>query len=161
MKKYAVEIKWALIFVAMSLAWMVMERALGWHDQHIDKHATYTNFIAIPAILIYVFALLEKRKKDYGGVMTWKQGFISGLIISLIVMVLSPLTQVITSTIITPDYFSNAIEHAVSTGKLEQAAAEKFFNLGSYIVQGLIGALIMGAITSAIVAIFTRKSASA
>lgn len=157
MKKYSIELKWALIFAAMSLVWMLLEKLVGLHGTHIDKHATYTNLIAIPAIAVYVFALLEKRRKDYGGVMTWKQGFISGLIITLIVTVLSPLTQVITSKIITPDYFSNVIEYAVSTGKMDRAAAEQYFNLGSYIVLGLIGAPVMGVLTSAVVALFTRR----
>lgn len=157
MKKYSIELKWAVIFAGMSLLWMLLERLAGLHSTHIDKHPIYTNFIAIPAIAIYVFALLEKRRKDYNGVMTWKQGFISGLIITLIVTVLSPLTQVITAEIITPDYFSNAIEYAVSNGKLTRAAAEQYFNLGSYIVQGLIGAPVMGIVTSAVVALFVRK----
>ena len=62
MKKFALEIKWGVIFTIVLLLWMVMEKLLGWHGKHIDKHAIYTNFFAILAILIYVLALLEKRK---------------------------------------------------------------------------------------------------
>jgi hypothetical protein len=40
---------------------------------------------------------------------------------------------------------------------MTQEAAENYFNMKSYIIQGLIGAPVMGLITSAIVAIFTRK----
>ena len=57
MKKYTVEIKWALIFVVFALVWMVFEKWMGWHGEHIDKHATYTNIFAIPAIVIYVLAV--------------------------------------------------------------------------------------------------------
>ncbi len=156
MKNIKIEIKWALIFVAMSLAWMLIEKLAGLHDAHIDKHSIYTNFIAIPAIAVYVLALNDKRKNFYGGSMSYKQGFISGLIITLIVTLLSPLTQYITSTIITPDFFANAIEYAVANGKTSREAAEAYFSLKSYIVQGLIGAPVMGIATTAIVAIFTR-----
>ena len=38
---------------------------------HIDKHVVYTNFYALPAILVYVFALLDKRKNFYNGKMTY------------------------------------------------------------------------------------------
>jgi hypothetical protein len=93
--------------------------------------------------------------------MSWKQGFISGLIITVIIAVISPLTQVITSYLITPDYFANIIEYSVSTGKMTQEAAKSYFNLGSYIVQSLIGATVMGIVTSAVVAIFTKKTAAA
>jgi hypothetical protein len=157
MKKYTTEVKWALIFVGMTLIWMFLERITGLHSTNIDKHPVFTNFIAIPAIAIYVFALTEKRKTFYNGTMTYKQGFNSGLIITLIVTAVSPLTQIITSMIITPDFFQNAIEFAVSSGKMNREAAEEYFNLNSYIVQGLIGAPIMGIVTTAIVAIFTRK----
>lgn len=159
MKKYSIEIKWAIIFAVTTLVWMFLEKLVGLHSEHIDKHSIYTNFIAIPAIIIYVLALLDKRKNFYSGIMTYKQGFVSGLIITLIVTVLSPLTQFITSTIITPEYFPNVIKHVVSHELMKQEEAEKFFNLNAYIVQGLIGAFVMGLITTAIVAIFTRRKA--
>jgi hypothetical protein len=157
MKSRGIEIKWALLFVAMLLIWMVIERLAGLHGEHIDKHAIFTNFIAIPAIALYVFALLDKRKNAYGGEMTYGQGFISGVIITLVVTILSPLTQYIVSTVITPDYFSNAIDYAVAEGKMTQAEAEKYFNLTSYMIQATIGTFIMGVLTSAIVAIFVRR----
>lgn len=158
MKQYNIEIKWAIAFVFMSLGWMLLERLSGLHTQHIDKHEIYTNFIALPAIAIYVFALLDKRKNFYGNSMSYKQGLISGLIITLIVTAFSPLTQYITFAIITPDYFPNAIKYTVDAQKMTQQEANDFFNLKNYIVQGLIGAPIMGLVTTAIVAIFTRKT---
>jgi hypothetical protein len=132
----------------------------GLHAEHIDKHFIYTNFIAIPAITIFVFALLDKRKNFYRGAMTYKQGFITGLIITAIVTVLSPLTQYITSTIITPEYFPNMISYSVETGKMTQEAAEEYFNLKNYLLEILIGTPIMGIMTTAIVAIFTRKKSA-
>jgi hypothetical protein len=138
---------------------MFLEKLAGLHDEHIDKHPIYTNFIAIPAIAIYVFALLDKRKNFYKSAMTYKQGFISGLIITAIVTVLSPLTQYITSTIITPEYFPNMISYSVETGKMTQEAAEEYFNLKNYLLKVVIGTPIMGILTTAIVAIFTRRKA--
>lgn len=157
MKKYKIEIKWALLFSLMGLVWMLLEKMVGLHSTHIDKHATYTNLIAIPAIAIYALALLDKRRNYFGGIMTYKQGLVSGLIITGIVTLLSPLTQVITSTIITPEYFPNIIAHSVEQGKMTPEAAKAYFNLNNYIFQGLIGAPIMGLLTTLIVAIFTRK----
>jgi hypothetical protein len=158
MGKFRVEIKWALIFVMMMLIWMVIERIAGLHDVHIDKHAIFTNLIAIPAIAIYVLALLDKRKTDYNGYMTYKQGFISGIIITLIVTILSPLTQFLTSNLISPDYFANMIEFAVKEGAMTREAAENYFNLKNYIVQVLIFTPVMGLLTTAIVAFFTKKT---
>lgn len=158
--KIRTEIKWAIIFVIAMLLWMVLERIVGLHDKHIDKHSTFTNLWAVPAIAIYVFALLEKRRKFYAGTMTWMQGFVSGLIITIIVTLLSPLTQWITSTIITPHYFDNVISYVVEHGTMTMEAAGSQFNLGRYILMSIFGALIMGVVTSAVVAIFTRGKAN-
>ncbi len=157
MNKYKIEIKWAIIFALMILFWMLLERFSGLHSEHIDKHAIYTNFFMLPAIAVYVFALLDKRKNYYQGTMTYKQGFVAGIIVTAIFTALSPLTQYITSTIISPDYFSNIINYSVKEGQMTQIEAQNYFNLKSYIIQSLIGAPFMGIITTAIVAIFTRN----
>jgi len=158
MKNYKIEIKWAFIFIGSLLLWMLLERLVGLHDKHIDKHQYITMFYSVIAIALYVFALIDKRNNFYDGIMTYKQGFISGLIITIIVTVFTPLTQWIISNVITPDYFDNVIQYSVETGYHKSIAdAEAQFNLKSYIMQSTMGALLMGIVTSAIVAIFTRK----
>jgi hypothetical protein len=158
MNKYRTELKWGLIFTAMMLIWMIGENLTGLHDVHIDKHPIFTNLILFPAVLIFVLALREKRDKDLGGKMTWMQGFIAGLLISVVVAALSPLVQYLTHVIISPQYFENAIAYSVESGNATQEEAESFFNLGSYLIQGAVGAIFMGMITSAIVSFFVRKS---
>jgi hypothetical protein len=157
MKNIKIEIKWGVLFILVGLIWMIFEKAMGWHDVHIDKHATYSMFFAPFAIAVYVFALLDKKRNFYGGRMTYLQGLVSGLLVTLVVVILSPLSQYITSAYITPDYFNNVIEYSVSTGKMERQAAEDYFSLNSYMIQSVIGAAVMGLITSVIVAIFVRS----
>lgn len=157
MNSRKIEIKWGVLFILVGLIWMVFEKTMGWHDVHIDKHSTYSLFIAPIAIAIYVFALLDKKRNFYGGKMSYKQGLIVGLIITLVVVILSPLSQYITSTFITPDYFKNVIEYSVSSGQMQREAAEDYFNLQSYMIQSVIGAAVMGVITSAVVAFFVRS----
>lgn len=157
MKNIKIELKWAIVFVVMMLLWMVMEKVVGLYGPHIEQHAVVTNFVAIPAILTYVLALLDKRKNHYGGTMSYKQGFVSGLIITLIVTVISPLTQYITNTVIAPDYFTAMIKHTVNNDMMTLEEARANFNMKSYIIQGLIGTPVMGLVTTAIAAIFTKK----
>ncbi len=156
MKKFSIEIKWGIIFSIVSLAWMFLEKGLGWHDENIAQHAIYTNFFAIVAIVLYVFALLDKKKNFYNGRMTWSQGFISGIVISIVVAILSPIGQYITHEFITPDYFDNVIEYSVKNEIYTREAAEEYFNLTSYIIQSFFFALVVGVVTSAIVAYFVR-----
>ncbi len=157
MKKYSTEIKWGVIFAISTLVWMYFEKAMGWHDELIAQQLIYTNIFALVAIAIFVLALKEKRKKDFGGKMSWKQGFISGIIISIVVAILTPLTQFIGNTWIAPNLFPNIINYMVETGKMTEEGAKNYFNLKSYMVQGTFGALTMGVVTSAIVAFFLKK----
>lgn len=157
LQKYGTEIKWAFIFLGMTLAWMLLEKLCGLHGKYIDYHLYLTNLYAIPAVWVYVLALKDKKRRFYGGQMSYKQGFISGLIITLIVAVFSPLSQWVISYVITPEYFPNVIRRSVELGYYKTTAeAEANFNYGNYAKQSTIAALVMGLVTSAIVAFFVR-----
>lgn len=157
MKNIKLELKWAIIFVIMQLSWMLLEKAAGLYTLRIHKHSAYSNFIAIPAIAIYVLALLDKRSNFYGGAMTYFQGFISGLMITVFVTLLTPITQYIVSIGIAPEFFPNMIEFSVRNGSMTQDAAEKYFNLKNFIVQSVMFTPVIGIVTSVIVALFTKK----
>lgn len=157
MKNIKIEIKWAIIFSIVGLLWMVLEKLSGLHGKYIDYHLYLTNLFAIPAIWMMVSALKEKKKKFYNGIMSYKQGLISGIILSAIIALISPLTQWITSYIITPEYFPNVIKRSVEIGyysTTEEAQAN--FNYKNYAIQGAIFAFIIGVVTTAIAMIFIR-----
>jgi hypothetical protein len=157
MKRYKTELKWAFIFTFASMAWVAIEKVSGLHSEHIEQHMVLTNLFAVPAILIYVLALLDKRRKDYHGAMTYVEGFKAGLWITLFVTILAPINQYLVSTFITPEFFPNAIRFAVESGKMSQEEAQSYFSMKNYLLQSVIGAPIMGTITSAVVAVFTKS----
>lgn len=157
MKKYKIEITWGLIFILAQLIWILTEKLAGFHSTNIANHSWFSTLFAIPAIAMYVFALRDKRKNDYNGIMSYKEGFISGLIITIVITILTPLAQYIIHTFISPEFFSNIIAYSAENGMMTQEAAEAFFSLGNYIVQATTSALIMGIITSAIIAFFTKS----
>ncbi|MBW2962600.1 DUF4199 domain-containing protein [Mesonia aestuariivivens] len=157
MKKFRIEFRWAIIFSMFTLLWMYFEKSMGWHDELISKQAAYTNLIAIPYLIIFTIALINKREKDFNGVMSWKQGLISGTIISAFIAVLSPIVQFVISDYITPDYFHHIITYSVESGRMSQKGAEAYYNFNSYLIQGIFFSLAMGIVTSAIVSIFVKK----
>lgn len=157
MQKYLTEIRWGLIFTAVMLLWMWGEQLVGLHGRHIAQHATYTSLFAIPAILVYVLALLQKKSRDYNGTMSWKQGMQAGLLITLVVVLLSPVAQWLTHNVITPDYFANMQAYATAKGMMSAEAGAAYFSLNNYILHSVIGAAIMGVVTSVIVAFFLRS----
>lgn len=161
MKNLKLEIKWAIIFVIMSLAWMVLEKLCGLHGKYIDYHLYLTNLFAIPAIWVMVLALKDKKKNHYNGNMSYKQGLISGIFISIFIALMSPLSQWVISYIITPEYFPNVIKRSVEIGYFKTTAeAEAQFNYPNYAKQSAIGGLVMGVLTSAIAMLFIRTKSS-
>lgn len=156
MKKFAIEIKWGIQYSLLSLVWMIFEKTMGWHDQHIAIQPIYTNLFGIVAVLIYFLALLDKKKNFYLGTMDWKQGFITGIALSFVISLLSPIVQYVTYTYLTPTYFTNSIQYTVSHKKQTLAQAELFFSLKSFMLQGIFGGLSMGVLTSAIVALLVK-----
>lgn len=157
MKNIKIEFKWAIIFSLVGLLWMVLEKISGLHGKYIDYHLYLTNLFAIPAIIVMVMALKDKKKNFYNGQMTYNQGLISGIILSVIIALISPLTQWITSYVITPEYFPNVIKRSVEIGYFKTTAeAEANFNYPNYAKQGAISALIMGVVTTAIAMIFIQ-----
>lgn len=158
MNNFRREIKWGVIFSLAMLGWMLLERLVGLHGPRIEHHAIYTNFFGFVAIIIYVLALREKREEDFGGYMSWTDGFLSGFMITVVVAVLSPLVQLVIHRVISPDFFENVTAYSLSAELLTQEEAETYFNLGNYMMQAFIGALLMGIVTAAVVALFLKKS---
>jgi hypothetical protein len=150
------EVKWGIIFAVMSVAWLTLEYLLGFHTTKKESHALFTNFFAIPAIAIMAMGILAK-KKELGGVISFKQALISGLIISAIVAVLSPIGSYIFHSFINPNYFTDFKEYAISQGMMKPADAEAYFNFNNYALMGAVAALGMGAITSLVVAAIVRN----
>lgn len=157
MKKNKIEIKWAFIFAAMFLLWMIIEKLIGLHDKHIESQQVATTLILIPSIIIYILALQDKKKNYYSGSITYRQSFMSGLMLTLFIVVLSPVNQLITSYIITPDYFTHAIEYTVKMGMFTQEQAEQQFSIKNYLITSVVGGLVTGIIFSAVISLFIKS----
>lgn len=157
MNSIKIELKWAFLFTIMSVAWLFLEKVVGLHGEHIDKHPIYTNLFAIPAILFYVLALKEKKKKHYKSKFTYMNGVISGFILTLIITLLAPLGTYISVELISPEFFENAIKASVEMEYYTQEEAVDFFNTHNYMLQSLMFAPVFGIITTLIVSIFVRS----
>lgn len=156
--KYKIEVKWTLIFSSSILIWMILEKLFGLHDENIHLHQYLTIIFAIPAVIIYVLALKDKKDNFYSNKITYKQAFFSGLLITILLTVLSPINQWIISFVITPDYFNNVIDYTLETGYFKTIEeAKEQFNFKSYAIQSTIWTLLMGIITTAIVSIFIKS----
>lgn len=159
MSKYKIEIKWAFIYAIASLAWMVFEKEMGWHDVQISKYPLYSTLFSFIGILIYYFALREKKIVTYNNIIHRKEAFISGAIMTVFITVLAIPVFYLTVNVISPSFFSNMIEYAVGAKVYTVEQAESYFNTQSYLLQIIGGSLSMGIVSSAVIAyiIQTKK----
>ena len=157
MKKIYIEFKWAVIFTIAILCWMLLEKTLGWHEEQIADHWWLTMFFVPFAILMYLLEMREKRRRAYGKKITWLQAFVSGIILSVFVALLSPLAQYITHNYITPEYFNNVIEYSVTNDLMTRTKANDYFNINSYMWQSAFGTLGLGVVIAALVAFVVRE----
>jgi hypothetical protein len=155
------ELKWAVYFTLMTIIWVVFEKAIGLHDIHIEKQVTFTYFYAIPAILIYFLALREKKMKDYSGMMTYRQGLISGIWLTLFTSIMAPFNIYLIFTYISPDFLQNAKISAVANELMDLQTAEAYFTISNYIQESLKSTPIFGLFTTALVTLFVRTKLSA
>jgi hypothetical protein len=156
MKKIAIEIKWGIVFTIVALAWIHVEKLLGWHDELIGKHPIYSMLFTLVSIVIFILALKDKKKNYFNNSIDWKQAFLSGCIVSLVITIFSPLCQYLSSEIISPNFFQNAINFAVENNRMSLEDATTYFNLRNYIFQSAFGGLSMGIVLSSIIAYFIK-----
>ncbi|MFP4342661.1 MAG: DUF4199 domain-containing protein [Cyclobacteriaceae bacterium] len=65
---------------------------------------------------------LKYKKGFLGGHVTYMQGLVSGVISSVFVALLSPMSQSITSYVIIPEYFPNVIKRSGELGDFNPLA---------------------------------------
>ena len=157
MGKYRTELKWSAIFFFTTILWLIIEKMMGWHDEKITEHATYSIIYDGLFILIFVLAFWNRRRQSGFKGFSWRNGVAYGMVITCIITVLSPLVQTIMHKFISPDFFQNVIEIAVNHNLMTLAEARNKFNLGNYILENLIGTFALGTLCSLVLAFLFKK----
>ncbi|SCX87022.1 DUF4199 domain-containing protein [Flavobacterium caeni] len=156
MKNYLIEIRWAFVFTVATILWAGIEKLFGMHDTNIGTQPIFSMLFALPAVGIYVLALLEKKQKTYGGQMSWKEGTVSGIVLSLFIAVLSPIAQWAIFELISPEFFAKAVRFYVDKNRFTEAHALEQFNIQAYMKKSITESLSMGVFTSALVALIVK-----
>ncbi len=151
-----VEVKWTIIFVVIQMLWFFGEKLAGLHDGNIQKQLQVAPGIILIGLAIFHMALREKRDKVFSGDCTFKQAYFTGFNLTVLITVLTPLMYYITYAMISPDYFDKVIEFSVTSGELSREEALDRYNLGTYLIQSVVGTFLVGMLLSAGVATMVR-----
>ena len=159
---FKIALKYGVLIVVFIFIWVSLEYFVGLHTDYIQYHpiATLLSLI-IPLVLLY-YAMRESQKK-FEGNFNYIESFKTGVIVTFVVAILSPLTQWLFHAVVFPGYFDSmrayTEAHALAQGidpvvAREEAVGE--FNMASYLMRTFLGALVAGVVMSAILALFVR-----
>lgn len=155
MKKFAIEIKWGIRYAFLWILWLFIEKSSGYYNEKIADHALYSALFTFIILFVYYVAIKEKKNDFFKGEMSWKQGCVTGIFLTIVMAALTPFCQIIFHKAIAPEFFPNMIEYSVSKGNSREMA-ENYFNLTSYILQSIFGTLSLGVVISALVALILQ-----
>lgn len=157
MHKIKIELLFAIICSIVIMLWAILEKYLGFQDYKIDQQMYFSLLLAFPLFVIIFFALKTKINKYYHGKISFKNGVISGIVLSLFIALLFPIVQWIISFVISPDYFKNAINHNLGSGYYKTFTdAKAQYNYANFVRQGILKFLSLGVICSAIIMLILR-----
>lgn len=160
MGSIGIQLKWAAIITLFACVWAAIEKALGYHEDFSNIMFTAFFYFVLMTFL-WAFAYIDK-KKSLGKDAIWefKNAFKFGLFLTGLLAILSPIAQYIIYESISPDYFINVIEHQLSYGNQDREALEAIHNLNLSIRQGVMDAMSLGVLYTALYSwIFkTKKS---
>ncbi|NBL64113.1 DUF4199 family protein [Flavobacterium sp. NST-5] len=156
MKKFAIEIKWAIRYTFCYIAYTFAEKGMGLYDQNINIYWKYSALFYVLAIFLFVVAIKDKKIHYFKNQMDWKQGTTSGLYLSLFIAILMPIAQVIIHKAIAPEFLENMVKMIVQKNNITLESAQKVYNLESQIYQSIFFTLSFGITISAIISSFLK-----
>jgi hypothetical protein len=149
------EIKFGIMLSLCMLIWITLEFLVGLHTIYIDMHP-YSSILFLVVTALFLYFGVKKRKAEIDGAFRYSQAFLSSFNIVIVAVLLSPLVNYLFHTFINPDFFTSMIEKSVSSMLMTEDKALEYFNLKSYIQQGIVGGLISGSFLSLIIAFIHR-----
>ncbi len=148
-------LRFGIIFALMQFTWIIAEYLVGLHTTYIAHHATYTNLILVPSVAIMIWGLFARRA-ELGGELSYLQALGQGLGVGVTVGILSVGVQYLFFSFINPNFFSDFQAFAVQQGYMSMDAAETYFSLTTYAVQGAVFAPVAGLFTNAVAGLFLK-----
>jgi hypothetical protein len=158
MSQYRIEIKWAIINAVVSMLWFLGERIAGFHGKYLSEQANISLLLFFPIIIIYFLGCIDKKRNFYKGDMTYLQGFLFGLRLTVYILILTPFTQFISSYVISPDFFNRMIDYSVQAGSLTMDQAKRQFSYGNFLFISILSEIITGVPIAAFVPIWTKSA---
>jgi len=141
------ETKWAIIATVVLFIWMFIEKLAGLQTAEKFGAWAIVDLIAklVMWVVIFLLFLREKRDGDFGGSMSWKQGFWSAAVMSLVFIPLGAMAVYLFLCCVNPN-FAQVFGDKVNDGK--SGMNDYLFATARYgVFRGLLFSLIFPLLT--------------
>lgn len=156
-RKFNIELKFGGVIGLLTILWLLGEYSTGLHHKYHDLFLLITNFVFIIPIVGIYLGISSKRKNYYDQQLTFGQGVLTGIIISIIYALIAGIGQYLYHTVINPAHFDLMIEKSREHGVSAEEAAQ-YFNTNNYTMNVVISYFAVGLLASLIhSAILKRK----
>lgn len=156
--RYFLELKWASYFVAFWFFWTLLEKYLGWHDIDIARYHELGPLYVVVSAIIFYFALLDVRNVNFGRSMSYSNAFQTGMVMTLIILLVMPINQFLLLTLVSPDLLSNLQTYSVELLGMTVEKASSEYSIRYMIIQSEVRTLLLGTSLSLTLGVIIRKS---
>jgi nitrate/nitrite transporter NarK len=157
MKQFSIEFKWAFNFFIASMLWMMIEKTLGYHDEKIQYQPLFAMIFGLVTVGIYILALREKKQKFYQNQMNWREGFVSGLTLSLVIALFTTMIEYTKHHVVSPYYLETMKKIIVEQNKMTLENADNFFTFSNTLSQSIFYVISFGSVLAAAISLAIKS----
>lgn len=146
----------AISYFFIFIIWKACEKLIGLHDNKIELYSVISDLIIIPIIILYAIGF-KKHRIGLGGKITFKNGLGFGLMATLFIVSLTPMSIWIFDQFINPNFYASMIQYQIKNHLSTVEIAKQSFNHDNFKQSCIIGNIATGTLLSIVLAIISSK----
>lgn len=148
------------MYVIASFIWSCIEYLSGLETTHINLHPYFvTPFYILLTAAIYILAVREKRA-SLGGSITFGKAMRTGIVLSLFIFLLNPVSFYVFNTFVNPNFFTDFAQYKMQTEIITKESADAYYNFNNLLIRGSIYRFVMGIVATVLTSWFIGKNIS-
>jgi len=146
----------AISYFFIFIIWKACEKLIGLHDNNINLYPIISDLIIFPLILLYATGF-KKYRIGLGGKITFINGIGFGLMATLFIIALTPMSTWIFDQFINPNFYASMIQYQVKNHLSTLEIATQSFNHENFKQSCMLGNAATGTLLTIVLAIISSK----
>jgi hypothetical protein len=149
----------AISYFFIFIIWKACEKLIGLHDNNINLYPFISDLIIIPLILLYSTGF-KKYRIGLGGKITFINGIGFGLMATLFIVALTPVSVWIFDQFINPNFYASMIQYQIKNHVSTLEIAQQSFNHENFKQSCILGNAVTGTLLTVVLAIISSKKSA-